>query len=392
MYRGPTYILPSVFRGIEAWRLSFYIYFLLVNMGFGMYLTISRDMVQRTMGLNYGFMTMLVAAENIPSFIAVFSGGMGDVIGRRKMVLLGSASMLPLMMMVYLPVAWLPSMAAAYVFLWSLAQPSVTGALLHATSSSGFQYSIYAAFGTIGWGVGGPLAGIIVGRYGWSAAWLTASLITLTAFLIAYVFFPRHAVGGEAHARDLVAASRIVAPVFLSATLALSGFLLFYGNYSIVLRSRISDPGLYGVVYTLIPSLVGVTVRPLIGLLSERIEAWLLALTGLLMYTVITLGLYLSSGIIMIILWAIPVYPFMDQGYVLTFSRLLKGSLQAFASGLWGTALSIGGIIVLIVGFTPLTGSLSTILATAEALIMSAALILAWWRVSRARLSRRPYP
>ncbi len=372
---GLTLGVPAPLR-IKAWKTGFYTYFLFVNIGFGMYLTISRDTIHSLLGYDYSFMSLVVAAENIPLLFSVIGGGLGDVIGRRHLVLVGSVSAIPLLLIPFLPLNLLPLMASLYVLFWSLAQPSITGALLHATSSSGVQYSIYAVFGTIGWGIGGPLAGVLIRIYGGTASWVTASIITLTGFLVAYLLFPPQATGGSASPSDLLRALRLVYPYFLANVLAMSGFLLFYGNYSLVLRGRISDPGLYGLIYTFIPSIIGIITRPLIGVASERIEPLRIALAGILTYIVVTTGLYYSSGLLMVILWAVPVYPLVDQGFMLTYSRRLPSSLQAFASGLWGTAFSMGGILVLLAGVSPTSSSLTWIYCSSEILLISSASLL----------------
>ncbi len=380
--RGGLPIGFPVLQKIEAWRLGFYTYFLLVNLGFGMYLTISRDMVQYILGYNYSFMSIVVAAENIPLIVSALGGGLGDIIGRRQLVLTGALSAIPLFLLGFLPIKYLPLLAGTYIFFWSLAQPSITGALLHATSSSGVQYSIYAVFGTIGWGIGGPLAGVLISTYGWRPAWIASGIITLLSFIIAYLFFPHSVIGGEASVSDLFHALSRIYPFFTANVLVISGFLLFYGNYSLVLRGRISDPGLYGLVYTFIPAVVGIIARPIIGLISEKIDPLKLAFGGTILYILVVSGLYYSTGPLMIILWAFPIYPFIDQGFMLTYSRRLPGSLQAFASGLWGTAFSIGGLVVFVIGLTLTHNSLGTIYFL-SLLFLSASMLLTGWLLKK---------
>ncbi len=376
LYKQPPLFYVMVFRRIEAWRIGFYMYFFLVNIGFGMYLTISRDMVNKVLGYDYSFMSLIVAAENIPLIFSIIGGGLSDVIGRRVMVLAGCLSSIPLLLMGYTSLEYLPLLASLYIFFWSLAQPAVTGALLHASSSSGIHYSIYALFGTIGWGLGGPVAGIIISSSGWRTAWLVTGLVVLAGFLTAYILFPKHVAGGKAHVFEIISASRIVLPYFISSILCMSGFLLFYGNYSLVLRGRISDPSLYGLVYTFTPAIAGIVARPFVGLLSERIDPRIVALMGVSLYLLVIPGLYYSYGLLMVVLWAIPLYPFIDQGFVLTFSRSLPGKLQSFASGIWGTSFSIGGIIVLASSFLGLSRSLINIFIISELLMLASLLVL----------------
>jgi hypothetical protein len=371
-----TINIPWFARGIQAWQLGFYTYFFLVNISFGMYLTVSRDMVNTLLGHQYSFMTLLVAAENIPLIFSVVGGGLGDVIGRRTVFLIGFLSTIPLILMGYLPLEYLPLMAGLYMFFWSLAQPSVTGALLHATSSSGIHYSLFAMSGTIGWGVGGPLAGIIITGYGWWGAWITTAAINLLGYIIAYIFFPRHVIGGGVHGRELVEALECVYIYVIAAILGVSGFLLFFGNYALVLRSRISDPGLFGLFYTFIPAILGLISRPILGYLSEKIDPRILALTGTVTYTFVITGLYLSTGVLMLILWALPIYPLIDQGFMLTFSKKLRGELQSFASGLWSSMFSIGGLIVLLIGFTWITSSFTHIYMCSATLLTASSILL----------------
>lgn len=370
-----TPIIPFQWR-IEAWRLAFYMYFFLVSLGFGMYLTISRDAVQALLGYEYSFMSLVVAAENIPMVFAVVGGGLGDHLGRRTMVLLGFFSSIPLLLMGVLPISYLPLLAAGYVFFWSISHPSITGALLHATRSSGIQYSIYAVFGTLGWGLGGPFSGLLIRIGGWSLAYYAAALTVLLGYVIAYVFFPRHVAGGGAGFREIVSASRRVVFFFVSSVLATAGFLLFFGNYALILRSRIGDPGLFGMVYTFIPSLLGIMARPFIGVLTEKTDPSRIALAGILFYLVVATGLAYSTGILMIVLWALPIYPFLDQGFMLTFSRRLPGKLQAFASGIWSTALSLGGVVVLAISFTMVTGEFTYIYICSLALLTASLAVL----------------
>ncbi len=375
MYSRAVFI-PGFLRGVRLWHVGFYTYFFLVNISFGMYLTISRDMVKSLLGYEYSFMTLLVASENLPLMFSILGGGLGDVIGRRSTFLIGFLSTIPLILIGYLPIQLLPLMAGLYMFFWSLAQPSVTGALLHATSSSGIHYSIFAMFGTIGWGIGGPLAGIIIGGYDWRIAWIVTGLINIAGYIIAYLLFPKHVVGGGVEPRELFYALRHVYLYVVASILCVSGFLLFFGNYALILRSRIGDPSLFGLFYTFIPAIMGLISRPILGYASERIDPRLLALLGSLLYIFVITGLYLSTGIMMLILWALPIYPLIDQGFMLTFSRRLRGELQSFASGLWWSSFSLGGVIVLLISFTYITSEFFYIYIVSLTLLLSSTILL----------------
>lgn len=370
----------QLLRGLklESWRLGFYVYILLANMVYGMYLVTSRDAVKSFMGFDYRFMTLLVAAENIPALFSIFGGGLGDVFGRRKTLFLGMLGAVPIFLMGATGIDYLPVLASLYILLWSISGPSVTGALLDATGSSGIHYSLYAMFGTIGWGLGGPVAGILTSRYGREIVFLLAGVSLFIGFLSAYIFFPRHAGGRGSTPRDILHGARLVLPIFIAGTFAMAGLTLFFGNFSLILREAAGSPEVFGLVYTLLPAILGTIARPVSGILSEKTKPINLALVAILTYIVLVLALVYSSGILIFILWLIPVYPFIDQGFMMTISRRLPRKLQALAVGVWTTAMSFGGIIVLCLGFTPITSSIYTITAASETMFILGGLTLVY--------------
>ncbi len=358
------------------WILGFSFSMLLSNLSYGMYLVLSRDLVKTILGNNYGFMTMLVAAETLPLLFSALGGGLADVVGRRTILLISVAGAIPLFLMGVTSIYYLPVLAALYMAMWSLAWPSITGALLHATGSSGRSYGFYMMWATIGWGIGGPLGGVLEQVLGPSATFYLSAIIYALSAIIPYLSFPEHVTGGTARTREVLEGARLALYTFMAGSLVFAGLNLFFGSYALRLRQIAGSSSFFGVVYTLFPAIIGAVARPLVGILSDKIRPVYVALMGTVIEATLMVLLYFAWGWTAILIWLVPAFPFLDQGYTMLLSRRLPGRLQALAAGIRLTMSSLGGAIVLIISFTPVVKSLLTITIASETLIILSCIML----------------
>ena len=96
--------------------------------------------------------------------------------------------------------------------------------------------------------------------------------------------------------------------------------------------------------------------------------------------------LYYSWGLLAILIWLIPAFPFLDQGYTMLLSRRLPGRLQALAAGIRVTMSSIGGLIVLMLAPTFISTNLFYILLTSALMIITSIILLIIAKYRRSRL------
>ena len=339
---------------MRDWRIGFYAYMLLTNFTLGIYLVISRDLVKTELGYDYRFMTSLIAASNIPLLFSVFAGGLGDVLGRKNLMLLGVLTSLPVYFMGVFGLGYFPLLTALYMTLWAFASPSVTGSFLDATASSGLQYSLYSMFGAAGWGLGGLLAGYLKNLIGVTSVFTLAALAIATAFATAFLTYPKEHTSGGAKAIEVLHGVRTSITLFAVISFLMISINLFYGNYALRLREIAGSPEMFGLVYTALPATMGVIVRPLAGRLSDKFSPKAMLAASLAGYAIIFPLMNSSYGILAVILWLIPLYPFQDQGSMMLLSRSLKSSLQGMATGILYTASSLSGLVVLLASGTPL--------------------------------------
>ncbi len=358
------------------WFTGFNIGNFLLNMIIGMYMMLTRDYVKTLLGYNYSFMTLLVAFETLPSIMSVIGGSIGDIIGRRKVLGFSIVGLIPLALMGVLEIQYLPLLTGIYSAMISISLSIIMGALLHATKSSGKSYGYFMTYATLGWGLGGPLAGFLEPIIGLRNCFLLVSLIYAISILIPYSVFPEIAIGGEAGLKDIVIGAKTVIYIFIAGSLVFAGLNLFFGNYSLRLREISGSPEVFGIVYTLLPAIIGAITRPLIGILSDRIDPLIVALIGCIIEVVCIIMLYYSWGLIAVIVWLTPAYPFLDQGYTMLLSRRLPGKLQALAAGVRVTMSSFGGLIVLVLASTIITSNLYYIMITSILMIISSIILL----------------
>ncbi len=346
---------------MQRWKAGFYVYMFLSSLVNGMYLVMSRDLVQTELGYDYRFMTVLVSAETIPMLFSAFAGGLGDVVGRKNLLALGVLASIPLYLMGVLDLSAFPLLVAGYISLWTLSSPSVTGAFLDATASSGTQYSLYALFGSIGWGTAGVITGLLKELGGRGLPFAFASAAMGASFIAAFLSYPESLVSRSATPEQVFKGVRDVSALFIVIAGVMASIKLLYGNYSLRLREIAGSTELFGLIYTGLPAITGAAARLIAGRLSDKFSPKLMLAAVISAYIVLFPLMTASWGVPAIVLWIIPLYPFMDQGSMMTVSRALPPSLQGVAAGVISTASSLAGVIVLASSFTPVVQSMWTI-------------------------------
>jgi len=352
----------ELISGVELWRLGFYAYALLSNMVFGMYIVASRDLVKQVLGNDYGFISFLVAAENMPAIFSVIAGGLSDIVGRRGLILLGFAGVPALALMSVSPPNLLPVLAGIYVTFWAISIPSVMGTLLDRTRSSSMHYSIYAMFGSMGWGLSGVLAGFLAGTSGDGVVFCVAAALLAVGLTAAYVTHPGG--GGRVSVREVLVGAEIVLFPLIAAAASIAAADGFYGVFSLKLRDVAGSSEVFGLLYTTLPALIGVFARPIAGVVTERLGALKSFFCVIASYAIVLPLMAVTSGLTAIMLWVIPLWPFLDQSMVMLISRSLPGRLQGLAAGVVNTAYSLAGLLVLVAALTPAFSSLQVAAAT----------------------------
>ncbi len=357
----------------RAWAICYTAYLFLYSSAYGSYVAVSRAMARDLLGNDYTFLTYLIAAETVPSMLAVFAGALADVVGRRRLMLIGVLSAVPLALMTRSPLQFYPLLAGLHVTLFTLSSPSITGTYLAATSSSGISYSYYGIGGSLGWAFGGVIGSALKGAFDVPASFTYSSLAVIAGFTFAYVCYPTHVnLGRAASFKESLRTVRYARNALVPVILALIALELMWNASSYKIRVFVNSEGLgdtiYGVIYVMVPGVLGAVLRPLAGYLSDRHSVRTMFLLSVLSYSAVFTAFTVLPPPIFLIAWFLPMYQFFDQAAMMGVSRALPREYQATAAGAMSTAWTLAGLSVLVL--SPFMGSatLATINLLAAAL------------------------
>jgi hypothetical protein len=273
--------------------------------------------------------------------------------------------------MTFSPVKYYPALAAGAALAFALAYSSLFGMVLSESAGSGLRYSVIAAFGSLGWAAGGAVGGALYHSLG-SKGLIGSAVLVAAGYVAAYVFYrePRGGYERPPGPREVARGLSAVAFVAASVGLGWAALTVFYGAMSIRLSEEIESDILYGVTLTTIPAVLGFLARPIAGVASDYMGSERLLAASNAAYAVV-FGLAASlKGPALIVLWAIPLYPFRDVASSLSVSSRLPPSLQATAAGVLSFASSAAGLLAAWLG-------LAFELDILEAMTIASALMLA---------------
>jgi MFS family permease len=315
-------------------------------LGYSVYFTYTRMYVEDVLGQAYGFIALLIAAEEAPLLASLVFGGLADVFGRRRLMLLGLLEATAVACMGFTDIHLLPLLAAVASLFYGIAYTALTGVLLAGSAGRARTYSLVTLWGSVGWALGGPLAGLLY-DYGAVVEFTSSALLVAVAYLVAYATTPREldrvpGVGG----RDVARAVRLLAPFVVFASLSAAGLAAFYGSFSLKLRAEVEDPLAYGLLFSALPALFGAAARPLAGYVCDRFSALRVAVAVTTAYLGLNYVLASYSGLVAIVAWLVPLYPFREVSLYMVSSRMLPQGLQATAGSTVSFSVSVAGFIV----------------------------------------------
>lgn len=358
------------------WFKAYIVAWLLNGIGGAIYATYSRPYIADRLGvLGYSIVGFLLAAERIPSLASVFTGYLADVVGRRKLLLLGVARLPIYVFMGLLNPLFLPILVFVNSTLSSLIAPSIMGTVLYATRSSGFKYSLLATMTTIGWIFGGVIPGLLRPTIGSLGLFMLAGILVTISTIIQYVFYPVTVSSqGSLSIVDALKAIRRMSVLALSLVLSSAAVGFFYTILSLRIYSEVKSLLAYGLIVSTSTAIANSIARPIAGKLVDKYNPLMMLCFSLIAYIALNTGIYFSTGVAMIILWALPVYPFRDTATIIALSRSMPMSLQSTVAGLNITLNSLAGIVIL--ALAGISGGNITLVYVLHIILLVIALLL----------------
>lgn len=330
----------------KTWVKWYFVAFILEGVGGGIYYTYSRPYLVEVLGQEYGLLFSLLAAEFIPSITLVILGLLGDLLGRRTLIIFGIFRLIPYPLIPLVPITFMPALVGICVLLSSVAGVGSMGIVLEAgRGRASFYANITTSYG-IGWFVGGLIPGLasrfVQSEASFSIAGLLCSISSATLY-----FSSPQTISRRLNAREfktaLIKTSRLIA----SITLATASLSMFYSAMSLAIYAEVRDLLIYGVFIASLSVIIGTITRPLAGLLVDKFDCIYIYSLALGLYGVLSYAILNSPCFVRLILWQVPLYPFRDVAQTMAISRGFPMELQSTAYGLTLTANALAGMLVL---------------------------------------------
>jgi len=336
---------------IDMWFKAYIVAWFLSGIAGSIYYTYSRPYLMERLGASsYYIVGILLAAEQIPAVLSIVSGFLADYFGRRKLLLIGYTDLALYPIMGYVEPTLIPMVIGIKTLMGSLIGPAVTGTVLHATNRSGYKYSLLAMASTIGWVLGGIVPGLLINLVGSAGLFILAGLLSGLSTSLQYIFYPNIDAGGEKIAlSDLETVFNRTWDLLLINTLANASLSLFFTMVSLKIYGELNNLLIYGVALSSSTALAGAFVRPLSGKLVDKYDPVKIIILSLTAYIIVDTGLYISSGLPLIILWILPIYPFRDTATTIALSRRVPLRLQSTMAGFGGLTAFLSGLLVLLI-------------------------------------------
>ncbi|HIQ24071.1 MAG TPA: hypothetical protein EYH50_03385 [Pyrodictium delaneyi] len=321
---------------------------------------------------NPEFLVMLAAAETLPTAAGVLGAILAEKRGYHAALALGVLEGLFLAMVgVFIdqPMMMWASALLASLF-WSTSGPQILGYTMTLSSGSGTVLGIVLAGSTLGWSIGGALAPIVSDAIGPGRVILIAGASTMIVYLTLILFFNNLKPDKEERGRRWI--PLILATVLL-ASLVFTGTEIIGSLYMAKLSIEAGSSTGYAAANAA-TGLIATVTRPAVGSIVDRAGEGLVLTAGLAAYTVYTMLLSSLHGLAFILVWLLPVYPFVDTSLYKLAARLLG---DAMGSAAVSSGYSVTGLILLAAAQMELGEKGYTLLAVAAfqlALVISVAL------------------
>ncbi|MET1128784.1 MAG: hypothetical protein ABWW70_05660 [Thermoproteota archaeon] len=318
------------------------------------------------------FLVRLAAAETLPTALGLLGAFAAERWGYRRVISLGVVEGTFLALagaFIRKPSALLATSFTASL-LWSIAGPQIYGYTLTLTSRSGRILGTVLAGSTLGWSVGSlvaPIAAEVLGdpRVVLIAGGVAAAAAYAVLAAIASNTKPSRAGGGG----DGKAA--VLAALMLTSSLALAGSEIIGSVYMAKLSRELGTVG-YSIANSA-SGFIGAAARPLVGHLVDVVAPSKVLAATLAAYSLYVAALHISHGIVMAVLWVIPLFQLLDTS-LYKLSSALVGEARGVAAV--NSSYSLAGALVMFLSVLNL-GEGGYAVAAALLFLTSSALTLA---------------
>lgn len=337
----------------------------LIFASWGLYYAFTRRYLSVELRGGVSAVMLIAGLEWLLTLPAILSARLNRVIGVKETILVGFAG--SALFVVAIPVSKKASLLIPVIALsnlaWSLSWPSIVSFVLSKSTSPGRAYSMLTLGSGVGYGLGSAIMGFVYEAVGPEGVLSFISLLYASGYLALYALVRNEVNHAARNATPEsikeIASKKDVLLVLLALSLTVLGRELFYSvaSYKLSLdieeafsvTSEAFERGLFGVLFGGLVAALSMPARYLAGILSDRYNPVRILIGANISY-IATYWLFVTTkGLIPIVLWQIPLYPFLDVPVNTYVAKRCSGGATTLGLGAILLFTALGGLLQLVV-------------------------------------------
>lgn len=347
---------------LRTWRSMYALGAVLSSLTWGLYFSFTRRYIVVELGGGLQAIILITGLEWGFTLFSVISGKLVKRVGDRNLVSLGITGAVPFLLALSTREPLTLSIILSFSSLsWALSWPSILTTVFSGSGvSPGRAYSYFTVGTGIGYSVGSSIMGIFYGLIGAEGLFVIIAATYFLTYLIFIVFFPGETTQAEPEADKpsntnwnlkklsvvLLALSLTVLSRELLYAAAPSKLSLELENLLGVSHERM-EYLLFGVVYGGFTALLSIPARIAAGRLVDKYNPLTLFSLTTLAYMLVYWALVRSEGLLTLLIWQIPLYPFLDTAIN---TYIAKQALKETMTASFGVTIffnALGGLMLL---------------------------------------------
>lgn len=299
-------------------------------------------------GLEWGF-----------TLFAVIAGKLVKHVGDKNLVSLGITGAVPFLLALSTRDPLTLSIILSFSSLsWALSWPSILTTVFSSSGiSPGRAYSYFTIGTGIGYSVGSSIMGLFYGVLGPEGLFAIIAVTYFLTYLIFIMFFPKRTARAEFKAGNSDWGLRKLLVVLLALSLTVFSRELLYAvapsKLSLELENILGvsfkwvEYLLFGVVYGGFTALLSIPARIVAGRLTDKHNPLKLFSLTTLAYMLVYWALVRSEGLLTLLIWQIPLYPFLDTAINTYIAKQAPKETMTASFGVTIFFNALGGLMLL---------------------------------------------
>lgn len=331
----------------------------MINLSWGIFFTFTTKYIGVELGGGESAVIMFTGANWFFTLLGLLAGKISSLIGDRKTVLLGLLCTIPILIGYFMvdPIQMALVVSTAS-FPWVLSWSAVLKAIFSLSSrdNMGSYYGKITIGSGLGFFLGSIVTGVIIASLGSSGVYITVALILAISYLIYYYKYPESTPEYKINNASVLRVALSLMPALISLSLIVFTRELLYSLAPIKLNDSIKTIApqipkwleyiVYGVVYSG-GALISPLSRIISGRLVDKYGPLPVYISAVISYTVLYWAFNYSNGIISVMLWQIPLYPFLDTSFNVFIAMRLPREDLISGFGLTYAFTAIGGLMLI---------------------------------------------